>query len=440
MSFTTDKQTLEDLDLLGKYKPNSIFSIFNKVNTSGGERLLGEMFKNPMTDAPEINHRSKLFKYFHEKQLQFPIKRGDLQAAENYLGIGTSSNFISSVVTFGYQKALQSLVGDKQHQLIMEGLLATIKMLNQYHAFLCQQNDESVYREERESVMALFLSPKLAFLSKEENSEGIRLLDAAKYNFALKNTLRDELEAILASLYRLDVYTTVSGVARINHFHYATALPKNKNLLQASALRHPGLIDGVPNPIDLDKKKNMMFLTGANMAGKSTFMKSFGIAVYLAHMGFPVAAENLLFSVGDGLYSSINVSDDLTKGYSHFYAEVLRVKTISEEVAAGKTLFVLFDELFKGTNVKDAYDGTLSVTAAFSKYRKCFFIISTHIIEVGEELKKKCNTMQFSYLPTVMEGSVPRYTYKMTEGITTDRQGMMIIENEGILEIIRGLS
>jgi DNA mismatch repair ATPase MutS len=165
-------------------------------------------------------------------------------------------------------------------------------------------------------------------------------------------------------------------------------------------------------------------------------MKSVGIAVYLAHMGFPLACSSMRFTVMDGLYSSVNVPDDLNKGYSHFYAEVLRVKTVAAEVASEKKLFVIFDELFKGTNVKDAYDATLAVTAAFASFRKSFFIISTHIIEVGEELMRSDDSIRFVFLPTVMQGTVPTYTYTLQKGITEDRQGMIILENEGILEML----
>lgn len=179
----------------------------------------------------------------------------------------------------------------------------------------------------------------------------------------------------------------------------------------------------------------LLFLTGANMAGKSTLMKSVGISIYLAHIGFPVAAASMTFSVREGFYSSINVADDIDLGYSHFYAEVIRVKRAAEAASTGKRLLLMFDELFKGTNVKDAYDGTLAVTAGFSEYQDCLFIVSTHIIEVGEALKDRSN-IQFAYMPTVMDGSRPRYTYQLQEGITEDRQGMMIIRNEGILELI----
>jgi DNA mismatch repair ATPase MutS len=228
----------------------------------------------------------------------------------------------------------------------------------------------------------------------------------------------------------------VSAVARDRGFYYAEVLPEEENIFSTSALRHPGINNGVANPLSLQGDANMLFLTGANMAGKSTFMKSFGIALYLGHMGFPVAAEHMRISVREGLYSSINVPDNLNMGYSHFYAEVLRVKLVAEAVSSGRNLVVIFDELFKGTNVKDAYDATLACATAFARYRNCFFIISTHIIEAGEALKKVDN-VQFRFLPAEMDGHIPRYTYQLTEGITSDRHGMIIIKNEKILDIIK---
>lgn len=175
------------------------------------------------------------------------------------------------------------------------------------------------------------------------------------------------------------------------------------------------------------------------MAGKSTLMKSFGVAIYLAHMGFPVAAKAMTFAVQDGLYTSINVPDNLNLGYSHFYAEVLRAKHVAEEVSTGKNLVVVFDELFKGTNVKDAYDATVAVAKAFGENRNCSYIISSHITEAGYTLRECCNNFKFMYLPTIMKGTIPTYTYRLEKGITNDRHGMMMINNERIVEIIKGV-
>jgi DNA mismatch repair ATPase MutS len=114
------------------------------------------------------------------------------------------------------------------------------------------------------------------------------------------------------------------------------------------------------------------------------------------------------------------------------------VKSIAQRVAEGRNLFVIFDELFKGTNVKDAYDATLAVTDAYASHRNCLYIISTHIVEVGPALSEKCGNVQFRFLPTQMDGTRLIYPYKLAEGISADRHGMTIIKNEKILDIIRG--
>jgi DNA mismatch repair ATPase MutS len=199
---------------------------------------------------------------------------------------------------------------------------------------------------------------------------------------------------------------------------------------------HPELKNPVPNNLTMDHTKSVVFLTGANMAGKSTFLRSFSTALYIAHMGFPVAAASMEFSVMDGLYTTINLPDNLGIGASHFYVEVLRVKKMATELSQGKSLFVLFDELFRGTNVKDAHEGTVAITHAFAGKKDSMFIISSHIVEAGDALRQKPN-IGFHYLPTRMNGTTPEYTYTLEEGITDDRHGMIIIRNEGILETLK---
>ena len=123
-------------------------------------------------------------------------------------------------------------------------------------------------------------------------------------------------------------------------------------------------------------------------------------------------------------------------GASHFYAEVLRAKKIAKELQF-KNLFVVFDELFRGTNVKDAYEATIAITAGFAAKRNSMFVISTHIIESGEVLREKYHNINFLFLPTLMEGTRPVYTYKLESGISSDRHGMVIINNEQILDILK---
>jgi DNA mismatch repair protein MutS len=441
MSFIADKQTLEDLNLLGKYKQHSIFSLFNKVRTTGGEQLLQTLFQTPLTDPTTINRRSAIFQYFQNKQTTFPFSNEQFSAMENYLGGSSANNYPATLLTLAKKKLLGAVVRDEEYQHIQTGIRRTTAILNNCKIFISQfeEKKEHPYHpfyDELLTVKNILNDPKLQWLTTGQDSTSqLSLQKTAKYDHLLRHIMRAPLTAVMDTFYQLDVYIAVAGLAQEKGFSYARALPAANNFFTALELSHPGIEKAVANAVSFKQESNMIFLTGANMAGKSTFMKAFGINVYLAHMGFPVAASNMEFSVKQGIYSSINVPDNLDMGYSHFYAEVLRVKKVAEEVSSGKDLVIIFDELFKGTNVKDAYDATLAVSAAFSEYRNCLFIISTHIIEAGEVLKQQSNIKSL-YLPTIMNGNIPAYTYQLQPGISSDRHGMMIIENEGILELL----
>lgn len=438
MSFIADKQTLEDLNLLGRFKANAVFGIFNRVKTAGGERLLEAMFREPLTNYTDINKRSGLFHYFGTPDLSFPFEKEPFQVAEQYLSGAAAGNYFAIVTGLLRKKAAAALLRDEQLGQLRDGVLQTIEVLNKFKRFIdsLPVHELHLFAPISKEVKLILADERLRWLFMAENKKELTLLQLARYDYVLRSAMQPQMNKLLEVIYQLDVYIAVGNVARQRDFVYARALPKEKHIMNVSGLRHSGLENGVGNTLLLDKAQNMLFLTGANMSGKSTFMKSFGIAVYLAHMGFPVAAKEMVFSVCDGLYSSINVADNLPMGYSHFYAEVLRVKTVAKEVSGGKNLVVIFDELFKGTNVKDAYDATLAITASFAAYRNCRFIISTHIVEVGEALGERGNNVQFAYMPTIMEGSVPKYPYTLTPGITADRHGMMIIRNEKILELL----
>lgn len=439
-SFIADGQTLEDLNLLGKYKPGSIFSLFNKVKTRGGERWLEDLFRHPLTHPAAINERSSLFEYFGKRELELPFSSELFEKAEGYLSTGTSSNSLVARVAVIRKKFTASFLRDEGYEKLAQGLLASIEVLKGVK-LLFDSLDIPLLREGKEILsdkkLQAILNAPGASSNTTASASSLPLLRLAAIDALIRGRLYERMQRLLETIYQLDVFIAVSRVGRERGFTYAKALEEKEGpVFRASALCHPALDKAVANPFSLRGEKNLLFLTGANMAGKSTLMKSVGIAIYLSHMGFPVAAGKMEFSVMEGLYCSINVADNLVQGYSHYYAEVLRVKQVAQQVSNGKRLLVIFDELFKGTNVRDAYEATLACTRGFSRYRSCLFVVSTHIIEVAEELKPEEHIL-FSYMPTVMQGHIPRYPYTLTSGVTEDRQGMIIIENEGILEMLK---
>ena len=436
MSFNIDRQTLDELNLLGKFRQGSVYGLFNQVKTRGGEQLLDHLFHHPLEEARAINERSAIFQFFQEARLSFPFDPQEVSLVREYLDSGAQKSAVLTLMHTLIKKGLSGLIRDERYKKDVQGLQATIGVMKNCFAIVGLLGSMTGPFGARIKEIRQILSDKrLERLGNVDIYKALPASTLAFYDHLLKTRLLGAMEDILSFIYELDVNIAVSEVARARGFVYAKALPPEKNVLSAAGLCHPCIDGAVGNALSLRQERNVLFLTGANMAGKSTLMKSMGIAVYLAHMGFPVAATQMEFSVREGLYSSINVADNIGLGYSHFYAEVVRVKQAAEAAASGKRLMLMFDELFKGTNVKDAYEGTLAITEAFAEYRECIFIVSTHIIEVGEALKGRSN-VQFVYMPTVMDGAHPRYTYRLQEGITEDRQGMLIIRNEGIVELI----
>ena len=438
MSFITDKQTLEDLNLFGRYKGNSVYKLFDRTLTNGGRQLLEQMFREPLTDVMAIQRRAEAFQYFSHHPTVLPFTSVDFAEMEQYLfaGSGSLPETAWSIISL---KVRSSVAGTDEYKTLESGCIKTIRTLSAIRHFVSQQQKDTdhPYAKQLNAIQQTFTDKRMKWLDHPPASDKLSLVQLIRFDHCLRSQMKNEMKALLQFIFHLDVDISVGTVAVERGYTYASVLPAEKNVLCIEGLYHPLLEKPVANPALFNGDSNVVFLTGANMAGKSTYMKAMGIAVYLAHVGLPVPAAEMEFSVKDGIFSSINVPDDLEHGYSHFYAEVRRVKKVAETVSTPKNMVVLFDELFKGTNVKDAYQATLSITEAFSAHRNCFFLISTHIIEVGEALKECCEHIRYQYLPTVIRDGRPAYTYQLKDGITADRQGMMIIENEKIVELIQ---
>lgn len=439
MSFETDKQTLDDLNILGKYSGNSVYSLFGGLVTRGAERLMDEMFAHPLTDADEINRRTAIFRYFKAHDLEFPGTPEDLEEVDQYIGNSGRTSWFVNLLMLGKMKTLEVISKDEHFAIWRAGMEATLRFLRTSKVFLEWMNEDIAGNplEERVKWGLDLLNNKAFARLPEDTTRPLSFGQMFSIDRLLRSVWLKPLQEFLGLFREIDLYVVVGRVAREYDFCFAEAVKEGEVSIDIKGLHHPCIRKAVANDLSITRQKNIFFLTGANMAGKSTLMKSFGIAVYMAHMGFPVAADSMRFIVQDGMYTSINVPDNINMGYSHFYAEVLRVKKVAVEVGLSKRLVVIFDELFKGTNVKDAYDATYAVTSALAKRHACSFMISTHIIEVGHELDKNCDNAIFAYLPTVMNGSVPTYTYKLEPGITNDKHGMIIINNERIVELIR---
>lgn len=425
MILYTDEQTVADLGIFGKRDRDGIFDLYNRTQTRGGEAILKDMFLHPLSSKEAIMLRSSIIDHFARLNMAFPFEAALIDSTEKY---------IKEPGGEAGPSRRQHTLSDKDIQL---GATAVIAIIQQCLFFIETKTVKGIaaYEAERAAMEALITDAAFAPVLRERNNK-LSYSAIAAYDVLFREKERSKLEQLLRHIYNLDVYLAVAKIALDRKFVFPLALDKGTCVLKLEGVYHPALKDAVGNAFSMHAGRQVTFLTGANMAGKSTFLRSVSTAMYTAHMGFPVAATAMEFSVMDGMYTTINLPDNLGIGASHFYAEVLRVKKVATELSQGKSLFIVFDELFRGTNVKDAQEATVAVSRAFAGRRTSMFIISSHIVEAGEALKQNSN-IGFCYLPTRMRGHEPEYTYTLEEGITDDRHGMIIINKEGILDILK---
>ena len=422
MVFYTDEQTITDLGIFEKRNSSGIYDLYNRTHTRGGEMVLKEMFLSPLSDREAINRRCSIIKDFSRLKKTFPFSSALFDITEKYIKDPDD-------------QAKNVQLNDKE---IQQGVSSVIGLINQTREFIGSQEVKGIaaYAEELSDISLLVNDPALEPALREKENARLSFAAIAAYDNLFRVRERIKLAQLLRHIYYLDVYLSVASIAAERQFIFPVAMEKGQCILKLDGVYHPSLQHPVGNNISMHSGEHVIFLTGANMAGKSTFLRAVSTAVYVAHVGFPVAAASMEFSVMDGMYTTINLPDNLGIGASHFYAEVLRVKKVATELSRGKALFVVFDELFRGTNVKDAHEATVAITNAFTRKKTSQFIISSHIVEAGEDLKQQ-NTIGFLYLPTRMNGHTPEYTYTLERGITDDRHGMIIIRNENILETLK---
>lgn len=440
MSFKTDKHTLSDLMIFGRAGQKSLFEIFNRTNTRGASRLLDSMFRTPLSDYQEIKNRVESISFFKNNSIDFPFQSTIFDTIEFYVENTDTRRQISTDEVNLSRKFRNIIGGDSEFAWIQNGVLGCLELLNGT-AIIVNALKNSGFADS-EGVVAelesLLNDKSFEWYPEYKDVKKISMRNSVNLDKILRFEQGGKIMKILRNIYILDLYISLAHVANERNFTFATPHNADHLILKLKGVYHPLLDKPIGNDLEMGEDANVIFLTGANMAGKSTLMKTLSISLFLAHMGIPVPAVSMDFSVRNGMFTTINLPDDLSRGYSHFYSEVVRIKKIGESLHNTGKLIVIFDELFRGTNVKDAYDATLAVTQAFAKNRDSLFVVSTHITEVGEVLRDKVENIRFLYMPTLMQNNRPVYLYKIAEGITEDRHGMLIVNNEKIVEIIKG--
>ncbi|EIM77704.1 DNA mismatch repair protein MutS domain-containing protein [Nitritalea halalkaliphila LW7] len=199
----------------------------------------------------------------------------------------------------------------------------------------------------------------------------------------------------------------------------------------AEGLRHPLLPRerAVANDFSFGPGQKIMLLTGANMSGKTTFMRTVGLSVLLVQVGLRPSAKGV--TLGDFyLFTSMRNADNLAESVSSFYAEMARIRTLIERLAAGDRMFFLMDEIMKGTNTEDRIMGSTALIEQLGEGH-CQGIISTHDIELSGLAERLSYVVNYSFHSEVRERTID-FDYRLKPGPCPSFNAKKLMELMGV--------
>ncbi len=197
--------------------------------------------------------------------------------------------------------------------------------------------------------------------------------------------LAQALPAWLEILYEVETTAALANLADLNPSYTFPVLHNNGVLFKAAAISHPLLPAErkICNDFSFEKLGQIVLITGSNMAGKSTFLRTLGVNLTLAYAGGPVNAASLELTLFRP-FACIRVTDSIADGFSYFYAEVRRLKALLEALHKpdAPPLFFLIDEIFKGTNNRERLIGSRSYIMALAQAACGLGLVTTHDLEL----------------------------------------------------------
>jgi hypothetical protein len=233
----------------------------------------------------------------------------------------------------------------------------------------------------------------------------------------------------LAELESLSSFATLS----FNHPDWAfPVISDSWFTFQAKGLAHPLLVPPkvVTNDFSIDAPLQMALITGSNMAGKSTFLRSIGANMILANTGSPVHATHLTYSPGTVL-TSMRISDNLQEETSTFYAELKKIKIILDAVNQKEKAIILIDEMLRGTNAEDRRIGSYGLIHQLIR-NGAVGVIASHDTGLSAFKDQYPGLVQNYYFDSHLEGDQIKFDYTLKEGICTSANASFLMKKMGI--------
>lgn len=409
-----------------------VFDVFNATLNINAQNALKRIINNKLQSVEALKKQQQIIKCFIANfhlftNYHYPI----LHYREVFFMI-EQSNFGSIL---DQPKPLKILKSDKKFQITKGKASQLIIFLHYYYTTYLKDfkfaEFPDDYKNQFNEFTAYFESFDLDYYQDKIRSKKLKADDVlAIIQIFQKHYTEGKQFPFIDFFAKFEAYISIAKQSLKHEFQFPEIIEKSITLTD---FYHPKVKNPITN--SFDNSNGVLLLTGANMAGKSTFLKSLGMCVYLAHLGFPVPAKEAKIPFYNEIYIFINNNDDLSNRYSHFMQEVLNLKEVVIKCNDQKTCFALFDELFKGTNFEDALEISTTTLNGLIKFQNSFFAISSHIHQLKDRISNK-NNIHTYYLECLINNGAPCFTYQLKKGFSDLKLGKIIFENEKLNELL----
>ena len=436
----TDKTTLHDLSIFNHEEEFSVFDKLNFTRTTGGREKLRQIFNKSLSDIDSIKNVQKTLQLILANKEHWPllVSNGTVMMIYKFYesSIDEPPARPTSITAYLYK-----LLHGPDFSLIKYSIghaFDFIKGMQQIVKVFLNEDTPLNLKKVLQKAQVLIERHQFHSISKFEKPSDLSNHEMLAFAYYIRYHYKQNFLELVDIFSLLDAWYGMAVAVNELKLSFPVFISSEEPVLKAKELYHILLHEPVAYDVELNQNHNFIFLTGANMAGKSTFIKAVGSAVFLAHIGLGVPAESMELSLFDGLLSNINVVDNIVKGESYFYNEVQRIKNTILKVNDGRKWLILIDELFKGTNVEDAMKCSTVVIEGLIKIKRSLFILSTHLYQIGENLKGYPN-IDFKYFETEVTDGNLIFNYQLKDGVSNDRLGYLILKKEKVIELLEGL-
>ncbi|MCU0443727.1 MAG: hypothetical protein MUE85_02340 [Microscillaceae bacterium] len=476
-----------DLDILGE---QSIFQFLNRTSTIVGKNRLAEWLKNPSLDKNEIISRQAAGRELSEKLdfrqnfgaygqtfqetlqdktdllawLQLPVTIANRPIYFWILWISPlitltiftlnvweiipgNWGFLPLILQLGFvslhlktlmlktEKISQKAKFLKKYAQILQGIeneqFSSVRLLAEQQHLLHAQKTASRHLSELANI--------IYNLENGASAGGIIFngffMWSLQYLYRLEKwqlNLKSDVEQWFVAIGEVDALASLANLA-YNHpeYTYPEVSPSEFKLL-AQGLGHPLLNPQarVDNPVNFYGLGQLKVITGANMAGKSTYLRTVGVNLILAMTGAVVCAQSFDFQPIP-IYTSMRTKDSLQANESFFYAELKRLKGLIDTLSQGQIIFIILDEILKGTNSADQHTGSKALIEQLVKLQGVG-LIATHDLSLGELANQYPQNIENQCFEIEIENDELRFDYKLRQGLNQHLNATFLMKKMGI--------